>query len=122
MARRVLADAREGSESVRETHLRLTMLRAGLPEPVLGYELFSAAGSFLARFDMAYPQFRVAVEYDGRQHAEDPRQFERDADRWYEVAQNGWELVRVLNHHISGNGRVALARIEHALRSRGWQG
>lgn len=121
-AERVLADVREGSESPRETQLRLLMLRAGLPEPELAYELWSDAAAFIARLDMAYPQYRVAVEYDGRQHARDAAQFERDADRWHDVREAGWELVRVLNHHLVGRGAVALERIATALRRGGWTG
>lgn len=112
---RVLSDVREGSESPRETRLRLLMVRDGLPEPVLAYELFSASGRFVARLDMAYPDARVAVEYDGRQHAESAAQFERDADRWHAIASEGWTVVRILSHHLRDSGRPALSRIRAAL-------
>lgn len=118
----VLADVRLGSESPRESQLRLLMLRAGLPEPELAYEVFSDAGGFIARLDMAYPRYRVAVEYDGRQHGADVAQFQRDADRWHEVDAVGWRLMRVLNHHLADGGRVALGRIASALRDAGWRG
>ncbi len=122
-AMRVLQDVREGSESPRETQLRLSMLRAGLPEPVLGLELRDASGRFLARLDMAYPEYRVAIEYDGRQHAQDVAQFERDADRWHDIREEGWELVRVLSHHvIRDGGRPSVERIKTVLRRRGWPG
>ena len=71
----VLAQVREGSESPEETRLRLTLVRAGLPEPQLNINLHTDAGDFVARVDQAYPAFRVAVEYDGRQHAMDAAQF-----------------------------------------------
>lgn len=122
-ATRVLVDVREGSESPQETRLRLRLLRAGLPEPELGFEIRDASGGFIARLDLAFPKYRVAVEYDGRQHATDAAQFERDADRWYEIRGEGWELVRVLSHHLNQEeGRVAVDRIRAALRQRGWPG
>jgi very-short-patch-repair endonuclease len=119
---KVLRDVRVGSESPQETRLRLRMLRAGLPEPELGYELFRTDGTFVARFVCAYPELRVAIEYDGRQHAHSTQQFERDADRWHEISAEGWILVRVLNHHLfNDDGQVAIARIKEALRQRGWR-
>lgn len=106
MRGRILAStlrlARVGSESPRETALRLMLLRAGLPEPDLNQDLFDDRGTFVARLDMTFRRWKVAVEYDGRQHAESTRQFELDADRWNAIAQQGWRLVRVLNHHMRG--------------------
>lgn len=115
-----LLDIRVGSESPRETRVRLVICRAGLPEPELGYELFDNRGTFVARFDQAYPRYRVAVEYDGRQHAFDVHQFERDADRWDAIRAQGWTLVRILNHHLRGDGSTVVSKVSAALRDAGW--
>ncbi len=120
LLRRALREVREGSESARETVLRLLITRAGLPEPVLGHELFDEHGTFIARFDQCFPRLHVAVEYDGRGHALDSAQFERDADRWSAIADAGWTLVRVLNHHMRGDGRIAVQKVAAALREAGW--
>lgn len=118
----VCADVREGSESPQETRLRLAIMRSRLPEPVLNLEIFDETGRFLARLDGAYPQYRVAVEYDGRQHADDPAQFARDADRWDDVRREGWDLVRILNHHMRDGAAPAVAKVRAALRRAGWPG
>lgn len=78
--REAAALVRPGSESPRESIVRSVLVQAGLPEPELNWTLWTAAGTFVARLDMAYPRHRVAVEYDGRHHA-DAEQFRRDADR-----------------------------------------
>lgn len=119
LLREAAAAARAGSESVRETHTRLALIDAGLPEPELNWTLRTDSGRFVARLDLAYPRYRVAVEYDGRQHAE-PAQFARDADRWNAIADEGWLLIRVLAHHMQEPRRLLIPRVLAALRSRGW--
>ena len=114
-----LLEMRAGSESRPETKTRLVLSRAGLPEPELNADLRSTDGRFVARLDLAYPRYRVCVEYDGRQHAQQA-QFVRDADRWAEIEAQGWILVRVLAHHFADPQRLIVARVERALRSRGW--
>jgi very-short-patch-repair endonuclease len=94
-------------------------VRAGLPEPELNWTLRSEHGRFVARLDLAYPEYKVCVEYDGRQHAEGA-QFLRDADRWADIEAEGWITVRVLSHHLA-DPRGVVARVTRALRSRGWR-
>lgn len=118
---RALDLARVGPRSPRETELRLLLVRAGLPEPLLTWNLFDERGIFIAELDMAYPDWRVCPEYDGRVHAENARQFARDADRWAAIRRAGWEHVRILSHHMSGDGRAAVALVREALINAGWR-
>ena len=117
----VLDDIRVGAESFRETRLRLACQRAGLPEPLLNQNLFDASGVFIARIDQLYPEFGVAAEYDGRQHALDSSQFARDADRWDAIRAAGWDHVRILRHHLDPNPAPAVAKVAAALARRGWR-
>ena len=111
----VLSDVREGSESFRETQLRLACMRAGLPEPELNVGIFAPSGELIARIDQLYRRQRVAVEYDGRQHASDQAQFERDADRWDAIRAAGWDHVRILRKHLVPDPSLAVAKIAAAL-------
>nr|BFF10285.1 hypothetical protein GCM10025699_15880 [Microbacterium flavescens] len=111
--------ARAGSESPKESELRLLVVRGGSPEPELNWNLTDASSALVARLDLAYPQYRVAVEYDGRHHAE-ASQFSRDADRWAAIADHDWILIRAVAHDLADEPRRLLRRIERALRSRGW--
>lgn len=117
---RAIAEIRLGAETAEETRLRLALVRAGLPEPELNIDLRDAAGAFVARLDLAYPRFRVAIEHDGRTHAFDERQFARDADRWDDIRRVGWRLVRVLSHHLHPDPTPAIAKVSEALVEAGW--
>ncbi|WP_344060770.1 hypothetical protein [Microbacterium pumilum] len=112
---------RDASESSQETKLRLALVDGGLPEPQLAHELYQDDGTFIARLDQAYPEYRVGVEYDGRQHAEDVRQFARDADRWREIDDAGWQLVRVLKHHLEPDPSLAVKLVRRELLRAGWR-
>ena len=59
------------AESRQETRLRLLMLDAGLPPPVAQFRVRDDRG-YVARLDFAYPELRLAIEYDGLWHAESP--------------------------------------------------
>ncbi|HTK66607.1 MAG TPA: hypothetical protein VL595_29805 [Pseudonocardia sp.] len=86
-----LADPR--AESPMETRLRLLLVRAGLPAPEVQYELVDQYGFVVARFDLAYPEARLAIEYD----VQDPsrREYSFD-DRWRDggTTEAGWQVMR----------------------------
>ncbi|WP_128216423.1 hypothetical protein [Microbacterium enclense] len=118
---RALGLSRYGPRSPSETRLRLLLIRHGLPEPEISWVLRDANGVFVAELDLAYPSWKVAAEYDGRVHAEDMRQFARDADRWDAIRECGWQHVRILFHHMRGDGAVAVGKVREALRCAGWR-
>ncbi|GAB2847395.1 endonuclease domain-containing protein [Microbacterium insulae] len=117
---RALGLVRPGAESPEETSLRLLLGRAGLPEASVNFTLRTPSDRFVARLDLAYLAYRVAVEYDGRVHAENAEQFRRDADRWEAIRAEGWHLVRILSHHVRPNPEVAVRRVRIALQEAGW--
>ncbi|WP_040338478.1 endonuclease domain-containing protein [Candidatus Blastococcus massiliensis] len=86
-----LADGLAGSPQ--ETRLRLLLLRAGLPVPTAQYRVFDDEG-FVARVDFAYPELKVAIEYDGAWHAE-PGQFAKDRRRLNRLVAAGWRVIHV---------------------------
>jgi Protein of unknown function (DUF559) len=44
---------------------------------------------------MSWPEWHVAVEFDGAQHWTDSAQRTRDIDRWAQLEALGWHIVRV---------------------------
>ncbi|UYO98330.1 hypothetical protein OED01_06365 [Microbacterium sp. M28] len=118
---KAVEEIRVGAESSEESTLRLVLVRAGLPRPELNWDLRAANGRFIARLDICWPRHRVASEYDGRVHAEDDKQFARDADRWDEVRHVNWDLVRILSHHVRPDPQVAVDKVARALYSAGWR-
>ena len=88
-----------------ETRLRMVIVLAGLPEPKVNHVLPDLAGEWLARLDLSYPAYRLIIEYDGRQHAEDSRQWHRDLERREQLETLGWQLVIVTSkRHLPGAG------------------
>lgn len=65
-ARRAVAFADGGGRSPGESRSRVAMWRAGLPAPVLQYEVRTAAGRLVGIVDFAWPELRTVGEFDGR--------------------------------------------------------
>jgi very-short-patch-repair endonuclease len=86
-----LADGR--SESFPETRLRVLLARAGLVA-VPQYTVRDGAGNFVARVDLAFPDQRIAIEYDGAWHDE-PGQLSRDRRRMNRLSATGWTVFFV---------------------------
>jgi len=91
---------RAGTDSARETSLRLLLVRAGLPEPEINAPLFDDRGRLIGHGDLAWPAERIVVEYEGRQHAEDPRQFTIDIGRIDRILEAGYRHIRVDDHRL----------------------
>jgi hypothetical protein len=87
--------AREGVDSPQETRLRLLLVLGGLPEPRVNLIIRGRDGSWRRRYDLAYEHLRLIIEYDGRKHAEDSRQWLTDIFRREELDQMRWRLVIV---------------------------
>ncbi len=121
-ARRALRAARfvrSGVDSPMETRLRMLIVLAGLPEPTVDLRLHDGNGDLRRRFDLAYPELRVVVEYDGRQHASDPDQYDSDIYRREELDDAEWRIVVVTAKGIFQKPEETLARVAKVLRSRG---
>jgi hypothetical protein len=107
-----------GAESPQETRTRLLLVAHGLPPLTTQIEVRAAYG-FVARLDMGWPAYRVAVEFDGAQHWTDPRQRSRDIDRMAELTALGWSVVRVSGEMLRDRPHVIVQRVSAALRERG---
>ncbi|MFY0408635.1 hypothetical protein [Solicola sp. PLA-1-18] len=110
---------REGVDSRAETLLRLLLVFADLPEPVVGRPAFDAAGNWLATPDLSYPELKIAIEYDGRHHADDRRQWARDVLRVEGMAADGWIVIVVVADHLFRHPDAVVDRVHHALITRG---
>jgi hypothetical protein len=97
----------------------MLLVLAGLPEPVVNHLLRDEHGAVVRRFDLCYPLLRLIVEYDGRQHAEDRRQYDHDRDRREELDDGGWKILVVTAEGIYRDPERTLRRVRRALVSRG---
>ncbi|HEY0813508.1 MAG TPA: DUF559 domain-containing protein [Pseudonocardia sp.] len=75
------------AESPMESRIRLAIEDACLPLPVLQHQV----GPYV--LDMAYPELKIAVEYDGAQHLQ-PARARRDLRRQAYLTAAGWTVVR----------------------------
>jgi very-short-patch-repair endonuclease len=91
-----LADGR--AQSPQETRLRLLIGRSGLPQPVAQFTV-RHEGRFVARVDFAWPEHRLALEYDGLWHAESG-QFAKDRRRLNELRAADWDVLFVTAGHL----------------------
>ena len=67
LATAALARVRPGTDSPPESWTRLAIVRAGFPEPVVGYEVHDNR-YWVGTPDLAYPDLKIAIEYQGAGH------------------------------------------------------
>jgi hypothetical protein len=70
--------------------LLLTSGLAAVPQ----YVVRDADGRFIARVDLAFPEHRVAIEYDGAWHGK-PGQLAHDRRRLNALVAAGWTVLHV---------------------------
>lgn len=105
--REALRWIRPGTDSWRETMLRLALVRRGVPEPEVNGAIIDDRGTVIAHGDLVWRAPRLIVEYEGRQHWEDARQFRIDIDRINRVGVHGWRHHRVDKHLLAMPDRLA---------------
>ncbi|MET0765018.1 MAG: DUF559 domain-containing protein [Blastococcus sp.] len=90
---RAVALADHRAESPPESRVRVLLALAGL-SAVPQFTVRDPNGDFVARVDLAFPEHRVAIEYDGVWHGE-PGQFAKDRRRLNALVATGWTVVHV---------------------------
>ncbi|HWH27069.1 MAG TPA: hypothetical protein VNT53_10545 [Pseudolysinimonas sp.] len=115
-AREALRLVRAGAESRMETHLRLLLAEAGLPEPLLNPGL-RVRGETLHP-DLFFDRWRVVLEYEGDGHRTDPRQWRQDIWRREAFEEAGYRVVRVHRDDLLAEPQAFLARVRRILAQR----
>jgi very-short-patch-repair endonuclease len=111
-ARTVCSLADGLAESPQETRLRLLIRASGLPAPVAQYRVRDG-GQVVARVDFAWPEHKIALEYDGLWHGESG-QFAKDRRRLNRLTAAGWRVIFVTAADMHDPGTL-LARLAAAL-------
>jgi hypothetical protein len=94
--RRVIEDrsaATALSESERERLLFHMLRRHGFPRPVPQYEILDETGNLVARPDFAYPDLKIAIEYESFQEHTGKVALIRDSARRNAVVALGWAPI-----------------------------
>ena len=100
-----------------ESLVRHHILHAGPPAPQVQLPIRDALGRTVAHADLGYEEWRIAIEYEGRQHAE-REQFARDLTRYSRMGASGWLLLR-FGGADAFQPRAVVSQVAGALRSRG---
>ena len=118
LARVAASYARIGVDSPMETRLRMLLLLAGLPEPVVNHEIRDDVGNLIRRYDLSYPSARLAIEYDGRLHIDRVERWESDLDRREASDDDGWRMLVVTSRGVYANPEQTVERVWRLLQSR----
>ena len=111
-----LSEVDTDAESPWETRTRLFLLENGLT----GFVLQLRVPGFRYRLDMAWPELKVAVEYDGEGHRTKEQQAE-DEIRRNRLRAAGWYIEVVTATSLVRKPGEILAHVRAALRNRGYR-
>ena len=105
------------TESEVETRLLQAIRRHGLPAPIAQHEVWDGFRK-LGRVDFAYPDARVAIEYDSDEFHSGRAPTRRDRARRHELIAASWLPIDVGPTDLRSGGTLACAAIAQALRDR----
>src|SRR3954447_13763928 len=103
------------TESPMETRLRVILIDAGLPRPQAQFVVRDRHGGFRGRLDLAYPDARLGVEYDGADHWQRRREDDRRQDG---IRELGWEVLVFSADDVFRMQEQTADAVARALRTR----
>jgi very-short-patch-repair endonuclease len=104
----------ERAESPQESRLRVLLSGARMSGFHSNYEVAVRGRRF--RIDLAFPELKVAIEYQGDHHRS-PEQWRRDMTRRSILASDGWFVLEINADDLRDPVEL-IARIRHVLASR----
>jgi len=99
---RVLQLAGPYAGSPLETRLRLLIVAGGLPCPSVQWAVQDVATRSVFWLDLAWPELKIGIEYDGEPHTE-PARVLRDVGRTTRLVDLGWRLYRYTKRDVFGD-------------------
>lgn len=106
---------RAPSGSAPEVRLRRLLTGAGLPRPVPQHEIRDC-GRLLARVDLAYPEARIAIEFDSDRWHSGRRRREADLERRNRLTAVGWHVVHVGWSELTTGARTTIKTVRALLQ------
>ncbi len=97
------------SESPGESWVRIDIHDAGLPAPEPQFPVL-VNGIERFRLDLAYPAWKIVVEYDGVEHHTSPGDRARDGARRDWLRRHGWIVIVVTKDDFTGSAEGAWLR------------
>jgi very-short-patch-repair endonuclease len=103
------------AESAMESEARLVMIDYGLPMPELQYEIDGRDGE-VWRVDFAWPEARLAAEYESVDWHVGRTEMVRDKKRFAGVQDCGWTIIPIIVDDVRRYPARLAQRIERHLR------
>jgi very-short-patch-repair endonuclease len=100
--RQLVPWADPNAESPAESLTRLRLYDDGLPAPAVQYEVRNVLGAVIYRLDLAYPELKLAVEYDGQEHHTSSDDRAHDRLRRDYLRRLGWTIVVLTTEDVYG--------------------
>jgi G:T-mismatch repair DNA endonuclease (very short patch repair protein) len=116
-AREAVELIRPGTDSSPESRVRILMVRAGLPCPLVNALVRDAHGDVVAMPDLVLPHLKIAIEYDGDVHRTNRETWMRDVAKREALRDLGWLVVVVVGAHLRDPDAL-VAMLRRAIRSR----
>jgi hypothetical protein len=104
-------------ESAMETKLKRLLRAHDFPTPEFQYTIRDH-GRFVARVDAAYPDLRIAIEFDSYEHHTGKLAVVRDNDRRNRLKQIRWDTVTFTAADLANDGGHALDALRAARAAR----
>jgi hypothetical protein len=114
-ARQLVEWGDAGAESPMESRARFRVLDSDLPRPVLQFWVCDKLDNRVYRLDLAWPDYRVGLEYDGIGHLDRARQ-RHDLERRAWLSDAGWRILYVTDIDIYRQQARMLTRLDRQIR------
>jgi hypothetical protein len=116
----VLPHLNAASRSPKESEVRVLMVFAGLPAPEVNVPLV-IDDELIGIVDLLIRCVMLALEYEGRQHAETIRQFNRDIARYAAFRRHGIEYLQI-THEMTEKPKAMVRRVHARMLQLGYAG
>ena len=115
---RVLPMLSDRADSPPESVIRLRIVRAGLPSPAVNQRVL-VGGQFIGMPDLSFPDFRMAIDYEGLHHLTDAKQWHKDLARVPRFENAGWHMTRASAPDLA-DSTTLIQNLRGRLLERGW--
>lgn len=119
--RQALTLVSDHSQSRPESLVRVDLALSDLPTPVANLELVLPIARRTVYLDLAYPEYKLELEYHGDQHRSDVRQWRSDVRRSNDIGDEGWQTLQFTGADLADLPGLR-RRVERRLRALGWTG
>lgn len=106
------------AQSVQESLLRVRIHFSDLLDAEPQLEVCDGYGNPIGHVDLGYEELKIAIEYDGRHHAEREEQFDYDVGRYTELESWGWHVMRATRDDLPNGSESFLRRLGRIIHIR----